>query len=317
MTEVLARRLATSGLVLLATTLVVFIVLEVLPGDPAMVMLGTSASEETLSALRLQMGLDRSAVERYLDWLVNLVRGDLGESYFFGVPVADLVSQRLSVTLPLAVFAILIATALALPLGILAASRHRGPTDLGVSALSQVGMSLPSFWLGILMIQLFAVKLGWLPAGRFPGWDTGLVNALRSLLLPATALALPQAAILTRVVRSSVLEVLRQDYIRAARARGLSPRAALWRHGVRNALIPVITILGLQFSFLVSGTIIIENVFSLPGLGRLIKQAIDQRDLLVVKNVVVVLTAMVVFVNFIVDVSYRWIDPRLRGGRRV
>ena len=316
MSVYLARRFFSALLILLAATLVVFVVLEVLPGDPALVMLGTSASEETLAALRSEMGLDRPAAVRYLAWVGGLFKGDLGRSHFFGLPVAELIAERMAVTLPLALFAILLSTGLALPLGVLAASRHNQAADLGVVGLSQLGVAVPNFWLGILLIQLFAVHLRWLPAGRFPGWEAGLAPALGSLLLPAVALALPQAAILTRVVRSAILEVMGEDYVRTARAKGLSRQAALYRHGLRNAAIPIVTILGLQFSFLISGTIIIENVFSLPGLGRLVKQAIEQRDLIVVENVVVVLTAAIVLVNFLVDLSYGLLDPRHRGAER-
>ena len=181
---------------------------------------------------------------------------------------------------------------------------------------TQLGIAVPNFWFAILLIMLFSVNLGWLPAGGFAGWEAGVWPALKSLLLPTVALALPQAAILARVTRSSVLDALSQDYVRTARAKGLSRRAALWRHAVRNALIPVVTIMGLQFSFLLAGTIIIENVFYLPGLGRLIFQAIAQRDLIVVKDLIIVLAAAVVMVNFVVDLLYAVIDPRLRGGDR-
>ncbi len=310
----LARRLTAVALTLVVASLVVFLVLEVLPGDPAAVILGTGARPDTLAALRAEMGLDRPAAVRYLAWVGGMLRGDFGESYTYGVPVAELVAARLALTLPLALLAIVLSTVLALPLGVLAASRHGRIADAGVMGFSQLGVAVPNFWLAILLIQVFAVKLRWLPAGGFAGWDAGVAAALASLLLPALALAMPQAAILARVTRSSVLEVMREDYIRTARAKGLSRRAALWRHGVPNALIPVVTILGLQFSFLISGTIIIENVFYLPGLGRLMFQAIAQRALIVVKDLVLLVAALVVTVSFLVDLSYAALDPRLRRG---
>ncbi len=314
MTTFLWRRLVALLLTTLAATLVVFLVLEVLPGDPAAVMLGVGAREDTLAALRHELGLDLPAVQRYLIWVGNLVIGDFGKSYTYGVPVAELIRDRIVVSAPLALFAILLSTALAIPLGVYAAARHGRGADAAIMAFSQIGVAVPNFWLGLLLILLFAVELAWLPAGGFGGWDNGLWAGMRSLILPAVALALPQAAILARVTRSSVLETLKEDYIRTARAKGLSRHAALWRHALRNALIPVVTIMGLQFSFLLAGTIIIENVFTLPGIGRLIFQAIAQRDLIVVKDLVVLLAITVIVVNFIVDLAYAALDPRISGG---
>ncbi len=310
----LSRRLAALAITLLVASLVVFLVLEVLPGDPAAIMLGVNAREDTLAALRSEMGLDRPAAARYLSWLGGLVTGELGTSHTYGVPVSELIAERIELSLPLALIAIVLSTALAIPLGVTAAANRNRAADIGIMGFTQIGIAVPNFWFAILLILLFAVELKWLPAGGFAGWDAGLWPALKTLLLPAVALALPQAAILARVTRSSVLETLGEDYVRTARAKGLGRRAALWRHAVRNALIPVVTIMGLQFSFLLAGTIIIENVFYLPGLGRLIFQAIAQRDLIVVKDVVVLLAGTVVVVNFAVDMAYAALDPRLRGG---
>lgn len=306
------RRLTALAATLAVAALVVFMVMEVLPGDPAEVMLGLNAQSDTLAALRAQMGLDRPAPERFLSWILAFLSGDLGTSYTYDVPVSELIAERMDVTLPLALMAILISTAIALPCGVLAA-RYRGrlPDTLLMGA-AQLGVAVPNFWFAILLILLFAVTLGWTSAGGFPGFEDGILPALGALLLPAIALALPQAAILARVTRSSVVEVMGEDYIRTARAKGLSGQAVLWRHAVRNALAAPLTIMGLQFSFLLAGTVIIENVFYLPGLGRLIFQAIAQRDLIVVKDVVVLLVALVITVNFIVDLLYAWTDPRLR-----
>ena len=308
----IARRLFTLALTLLATSLVVFVVLEILPGDPAAVMLGVGAQPDTMAALRAELGLDRPAALRYLAWLGGMLTGDLGRSYTYGVPVAELVRERLAVSLPLAGLALALAALVGIPAGVVAASRRGGGTDLGVMAATQLGVAVPNFWFAILLILLFSVQLRWLPAGGFAGWGSGLWPGLRSLILPSVALALPQAAILARVTRSAVLETLGESYVRTARAKGLPWRAALWRHAVPNAMIPVVTILGLQFSFLLAGTIIIEQVFYLPGLGRLIFQAIAQRDLIVVKSLIVLLAASVVLVNFVVDLAYAWLDPRLR-----
>ena len=313
----LVQRLTALVITLLVASLLVFLVMEVLPGDPAAIILGVNARADTLAALRAEMGLDRPAVERYLVWLGGLVTGDLGRSYTYGVPVWELVGERIGLTLPLALMAIVLSTALAIPLGVLAAARRNKPADVGVMGFTQLGIAIPNFWFAMLLILLFAVHWQVLPAGGFAGWDAGFWPALKTLILPAIALALPQAAILARVTRSSVLETLSEDFVRTARAKGLSRRAALWGHAVRNALIPVVTIMGLQFSFLLAGTIIIENVFYLPGLGRLIFQAIAQRDLIVVKDLVILLAASVVVVNFVVDLLYAVLDPRLRGGQHV
>jgi len=295
---------------LLAASLVVFIVLEVLPGDPALLMLGLEARDETLNALREQMGLNHPAPLRYMLWLGELLRGQLGTSYTYGVPVSELISQRIEITGPLALMAFLLSTVLAIPLGMFAATRRNHFGDYGVMAFSQAGMSIPNFWLGILLVLVFAVTLGWVPSGGFPGWEAGPGPAFAALALPAIALGLPEAAILARVTRSAVLETIGQDYVRTARAKGVRERRILVRHVLRNALIPMMTILGLQLAILLAGSIVIENVFFLPGLGRLVYQAVIQRDLIVVRDVVVLLVGLVVFMSFLVDIAYAVIDPR-------
>lgn len=316
MSVFLAKRVTTLVITLMLTTVVIFVVLEILPGDPAAVILGINAEADTLAALRAEMGLDRPALVRYFSWVWDLARGDLGTSHTYQVPVSELISERIAISLPLTFMAIILSTAIAIPFGIIAASRHNRPADFFVMSFSQLGIAVPNFWFALLLILLFSIALRWMPAGGFAGWDAGFFPALQSLILPAVALGLPQAAILARVTRSSLLEVLKEDYIRTAQAKGATERRTLWRHALRNGLIPVVTIMGLQFSFLLAGAIIIENVFYLPGLGRLIYQAISQRDLIVVKNLVVVLAATVVFINFVVDILYAMIDPRLRGGER-
>ena len=308
------RRLTALMVTLLVASLLIFLLLEILPGDPAAVILGVGAQEDTLRALRAELGLDLPAPVRYLNWLGEVLQGDLGRSYTYDTPVQELLLNRVELSLPLALLAILLSTGIAIPLGVFAASRHRKVADTGIMGFAQLGVAVPNFWFAILLILLFSVKLGWFSAGGFAGWDSGWFPAFKSLVLPAVALALPQAAILARVTRSSVLETVQEDYIRTARAKGLSRSQALWRHAVRNALIPVVTILGLQLSFLLAGTIIIENVFYLPGVGRLLFQAIAQRDLMVVKNLVLVLAATVVLINFLVDLLYAVLDPRLRLG---
>ena len=312
----LLKRLAGLLLTLLLASAVIFAALDVLPGNAAEVMLGESATPEAVQALEARLGLDRPAWERYASWLQGLARFELGQSISYDTPVADLVLERLTVTLPLALLAMALASVLALALGVYAASRHNRAGDIGVMALSQLGIALPSFWLAILLILLFSVQLQWFPAGGFPGWteDEGgsVQEGLWALVLPALALAMVQAAILTRITRSAVLEVLREDFVRTARARGLNQRQVLWRHVLRNAMVPVLTVMGLQFANLLTGTVVIENVFSLPGLGRLTFQAIANRDLVLVRNVVMLLAAMVIAINFVVDILYAVIDPRLR-----
>jgi len=297
-------------------SVVVFAVLDLLPGNVAQVMLGESATPEAVAALETRLGLDRPAPVRYLDWLRGLVTLDFGVSHAYDTPIIELVAERLAVTLPLALLAMTLTVVLALAAGLYAASRHNRAGDLGVMALSQLGIAVPSFWFGILLVMLFAVKLPWFPSGGFPGWSEdeggGLWEGLRSLLLPAVALAVVQAAILARFTRSAVLDVLREDFVRTARAKGLSRRAVLWGHVLRNAMVPVLTVMGLQFANLVTGTVVIENVFSLPGLGRLIFQAIGNRDLPLVQALVMLIAATVITINFVVDVLYAVIDPRLK-----
>ena len=314
MSTFVAKRLFALLLTLLVASAVVFAALEVLPGDPATVMLGVNARADTLAALRAELGLDQPLIVRYGHWVGGLLHGELGNSYTYARPVSALIAERVAVSLPLALLAMCLSTALAIPLGVLAAARHNQATDVTVMGFTQLGVAIPNFWFAILLILVFSVKLGWLPSGGFAGWDQGLLAGFKSLLLPSFALALPQAAILARVTRSAVLENLQKDYIRTARAKGLTRTQALWRHAVRNALIPVVTIMGLQFSFLLAGTIIIEQVFYLPGLGRLIFQAIAQRDLIVVRDLIMLLATTVVIVNFFVDLLYAVLDPRLRSG---
>lgn len=307
----LAKRALSLTLSLIVASLVIFAVIEVIPGDPAAYMLGLNATEDTLAALRADLGLEGSKVDRYLAWVGGMLTGDFGISYTYRVPVADLVADRLWVSLPLAAYALILSAAIALPVGIIAAASRGSVADYGIMGATQLGIAIPNFWFAMLLVLLFAVTLQWFSAGGFPGWDDPGA-AIKSLTLPAVALALPQAAILARVMRSALLETLDQDYIRTARAKGLSRGQAVLRHGLKNALIPVLTIIGLQFSFLIAGGIIIENVFFLPGLGRLIFQGITQRDLIVVESVTMLLVFAVILVTFLVDIAYALVDPRLR-----
>ncbi|MDA9209255.1 MULTISPECIES: ABC transporter permease [Planktomarina] len=306
------KRLGSLCLSLIVASLVIFACIEIVPGDPASFMLGINAQPDTIQALRVELGLDQSLAQRYLGWVGGLLGGDMGTSYTYRTPVSDIVSDRLQVSLPLALYALMLTVVVAFPVGILAAARRGSVTDITVMGATQLGVAIPNFWFAILMVILFAINLRWFSAGGFPGWDAGIFPAMKALTLPAIALALPQASILSRVMRSSLLDTLSEDYMRTARAKGLTRRQVLWRHALRNAMIPVLTIIGLQFSFLLAGAIIIENVFFLPGLGRLVFQAITQRDLIVVESVVMLLVFAVILVNFFVDIAYAWVDPRLR-----
>lgn len=314
----LLKRFATFLATLAAASVIVFAVLELLPGNAAQVILGDTATPESLAALEKKLGLDRPPLERYLDWVGGWLRGDSATSHSYDVPVAELVVERLQVSVPLALLAMVLTTVVALVLGVYAAARRNRLGDVGVMAFSQFGLAVPNFWLAILLILLFAVQLQWVSAGGFPGWSEddggGLWPGLQALILPAVALAAVQAAILARVTRSAVLETMREDYVRTARAKGLSRRQVLWGHVLRNAMIPVLTIMGLQFGNLITGAIVVENVFVLPGIGRLVFQAIANRDLVVVRDVVMLLAATVVAINFVVDLLYAVVDPRLKPG---
>lgn len=297
---------------LVVASVVIFVVIEVVPGDPASYMLGLNASAETIAALRTELGLTESRLSRYFDWITGMLQGDFGTSYTYRTPVSEMIADRIAISLPLAIYALLLSTLIAFPAGIIAATRRGSVADVGIMGVTQLGVAIPNFWFAMLLVLFFAIQLQWFSAGGFPGWDEGLLAGIKALTLPAVALALPQASILARVMRSSLLDTLGEDFIRTARAKGLTRRQTLYRHALRNALIPVLTIIGLQFSFLLAGAIIIENVFFLPGLGRLIFQAITQRDLIVVESVVMLLVFAVVVVTFLVDIGYAMADPRLR-----
>ena len=293
-------------------SVVIFAVVEIAPGDPASFMLGINAQADTIAALRAELGIDQGKFIRYFEWTSGMLMGDFGTSYTYRSPVNDMVAERIWISLPLAIYALILSTLIAFPVGLYAASKRGAPGDVAVMGVTQLGIAIPNFWFAMILVVIFAIKLRWFSAGGFAGWSEGLFTGLKSLTLPALALALPQASILSRVMRSALIETLSEDYIRTARAKGLSRKAVLWRHALRNAMIPVLTIIGLQFSFLIAGAIIIEQVFFLPGLGRLVFQAITQRDLIVVESVVMLLVFAVISVNFFIDLAYAAVDPRLR-----
>ena len=312
MRRLILRRAAAFLATLFVVSLLVFTVVRVLPGDPALLIMGTEGSPEAAAALRRAMGLDRPIPVQYVEWLGGALRGDLGRSIQYDVTVGRLILSRLAVTLPLTGLAAVFMTLVAVPLGVYAATRHGRAGDYVTMLLSQLGIAIPSFWAGLLLILLFAVRLGWVQAGGFDGWAAGLWPGLRALLLPAFALGVVQAAILTRTTRGAVLEMLGADHVRTARAKGLAERTVTWKHVLRNALLTIVTILGLQLGQLLTGSIVLENVFYLPGLGRLALGAISARDLPVVQGVVLFVAVLVVTLNFAVDVLYTILDPRIR-----
>jgi peptide/nickel transport system permease protein len=308
MRRVLIPRLASAAfsaaLAVLGVSTLVFLLIHLVPGDPVEAMLGEGASPADRGALRAALGLDRSLGTQYLDYLGGLVRLDLGNSLQAQRPVADLIGERIGPTLELAAASLILALVIAIPLGVTAA-QHRGTVlDSMVTGFSLLGAAIPNFWLGPMLILGFSLWLGWTPVSGREGWT--------SLVLPAVALGTGLAAVLARMVRGSVLEVLGEDYVRSARAKGLGPAAVLWRHALRNAWLPVLTLVGLQLGALLGGAVITETVFAWPGIGSLLIDAIGQRDYPVVQGTVLVISVLYVGVNALTDLAYGWIDPRVR-----
>lgn len=309
-----ARRIPLLIVSLVLASMLVFGLLRLLPGDVATTMGGTQASPEQVAQLRDQLGLDRSLPAQYWSWVSGAVRGDLGRSPLDGTSVAQQLGEKLSVTGPLIVGSMLLAIILAVPLGVLAAVLQRSRLGTGIGMVSQLGIALPTLWVGLVLVVVFAVQLRWLPAQGFPddGWgDPGA--ALRSLVLPAVTLALAEGAVLLRYVRSATLDVLHQDYIRSARARGRTRIGALVHHGLRNAASPVVSILGLQAAALLSGAVVVEHVFTLPGIGDMLIVDTGNRDLVKVQGELLLLTAAVLVAGFLIDLSHRALDPRLEA----
>ena len=308
----LVRRFASALLSIFLAAVLVFAALLAIPGDPAEIILGLNASPEAAAALRSRLGLDVPPVPRFLEWIGGVVRGDFGESLNYRRPVGELLAGRLQVSVPLALGAMAIACLIALPLGTFAALRQGSWLDPLIVSLAQVGAAIPSFWLGLMLILLFSVELGWLPAGGYTPWERSPAGALRSLILPAIALGLGQAAVITRMTRASMLEVLRQDYVRTASAKGLPHRRVILVHTLRNALVTIVTIIGLSMAQLLVGAIVIEQVFALPGLGRLALTAIGARDYPLLQAEVLLYATAIVGLSFVVDVLYGLLDPRIR-----
>ncbi|MGH3658636.1 MAG: ABC transporter permease [Micromonosporaceae bacterium] len=297
---------------LVGASIVVFAFMAVLPGDPARVALGVNATPAAVAQLQKEFGTDRPITVQYLDWVGGLAVGDFGQSYVTHETIGPLVVDRLGVTLWLVGSAMVVALLLAVPVGTVMAVRHRRLSGLALSTLSQLGIAVPAFLGGILAVAFFSVRLGWLPSGGWVPPAEDPVDFVRHLVLPVAALGVAQAAVLARYVRSAILDVLGEDYLRTARAKGLTPGRALVRHGLPNAAIPVTTVLGLQLATLLVGAIVVERVFVIPGLGSLLLDGVANRDLLLVQGVVMVIVVVVLIVNYAVDLCYTAVDPRLR-----
>jgi peptide/nickel transport system permease protein len=330
-TGYIVRRLLIAVPILFGITLIVFLMLHTAGGDPAVIMLGPRASDESLTALRHELKLDRSLPVQYLDFLGKAVQGDFGDSYRSRQPVSDEVFNRFPATIELAIAAMLIGTVIGIAAGVVAATRRNSIIDLTSTVGSLIGVSIPTFWLGIIMIVVFGVELKWLPiSGRidsrigadpsvrfivfsslFHGDWAILKDALKHLVLPAFTLAAWPAAIIARMTRSSLIEALHQDYIRTARAKGLTERAVIWKHAIRNALLPVVTVAGLEFGGLLAGAVVTEQVFSWPGIGKLTVDAITNRDYQIVQGVVILVGVIFIVINLLVDLVYAWLDPRI------
>jgi peptide/nickel transport system permease protein len=307
-----ARRLFQLIPVILLSSFLVFILLHLVPGDPAETVAGPDAAPEVIKAIRHKMGLDRPLVVQYGIWLGNLARADLGVSYISRMPVVDLVGYAFPATIQLALAALVLALAISLPLGVLASLKQGSKLDLFVQGFTALGLGVPNFWLGILLILLFALVLGLLPPGGRIDPLQSPAMGLKTLILPAVTLGIQIAAVFTRFVRTAMLEVLHEDYVRTARAKGLPERVVVVRHALRSALVPVVTVVGLQFGRLLGGAVVVESVFAWPGVGRLIIQAVEQRDYTVVQAALLWLVAVFLFINLITDIAYAFLDPRIR-----
>ena len=311
MPSLVLSRVLTAIPVLLLVALITFLILHLIPGDPAVVMAGLDATPDQVAALREMLRLDRSLPEQFVSWLGSALTGDLGQSLVYSRPVVAVITERLPVTLSLGAFSLLISIPLGIVLGVLAALMRGSVLDAAITSSALLGLSLPNFWLGLMFVLLFSVQLGWLPSAGYSTPDQGLWPWVRSMILPAVVLGTAQIGLLARITRSTVLEVLGLDYIRTARAKGLSEGRVVVRHALRNAMIPIVTVIGTMFSLLVGGAVVTEAVFAIPGIGRLVIQSILSRDYPVVQGVLMFTAASFVLINLVVDIAYTYLDPRV------
>ncbi|OGO32054.1 MAG: peptide ABC transporter [Chloroflexi bacterium RBG_16_56_11] len=318
MTTYIIRRLVQAFFVLIIVTLLVFLAMHLLPGDPILIFVSSgelkNTSSEEIEALRQQFGLDRPLLLQYVDWLAGVARGDFGISITHRRPVMDEISRRLPITFQLSALALVISTAIGLPAGVVCAVRRGKWVDTIVTVLANAGITIPVFWLGIMLIYLFALKMGWLPVQGFTPLTVDFWKGMRQMVMPVFCLSIFSISSTTRQTRSSMLEVMRQDYIRTAWAKGLKERVVIMKHGLKNGLIPIVTLLGMSFSFIVGGSVLIENVFNIPGMSRLMVNAVFVQDYPIVQGFVLLIAVTILLTNLIVDISYGWLDPRIRYG---
>ncbi|MFE1627869.1 ABC transporter permease [Brevibacillus reuszeri] len=308
----LLKRIVSLLPVLLVVAIVDFIIIHLTPGDPASVMLGSQATEEELAKLREQLGLTLPIYTRFFQWIIGILQGDLGWSIFMDMPVTEAIWEHLGPTLSLTILAEIIAILFAIPLGVMAANRRGSWMDQSFMTFAMLGISLPSFWIGLNLILLFAVQFNWLPAAGYQPLSSGIFNHLKYLIMPAISLGIMQGALIARMTRSSMLEVLNENYIRTAEAKGLKMWIVTYKHALRNAFIPILTVIGLSFATLVGGAVVTETVFNIPGIGKLIVNSVLRRDYEVIQGTVLMIAAAYVFINLIVDILYAYIDPRVR-----
>jgi peptide/nickel transport system permease protein len=312
MTAFIIRRLFQTIIVLIIVSMIAFIIIHLIPGDPAITMLGETATQEQIAALRQELGLDKPLVVQYVRWLGNVVRGNLGKSIMYRENVTGLVAARLPVTFHIGLLALLLSTFISIPIGIISAVRRGGFLDSFITVGANLGMAIPLFWLGILGVYVFSLKLGWLPVQGYTSTFNNFWLNARQIIMPVICLAVVPLASLARQTRSSMLEVIRQDYIRTARSKGLKETKIIARHALKNAVIPVVTLLGIQVRNLVGGSVLVETVFNISGIGRLMVKAVFDKDFLVVQGCVIMIAFVVAIANLVVDLSYGWLDPRIR-----
>ena len=308
----IARRLLALVPVALVVATVAFVLIHVAPGDPASIIAGPDASPDDIARLHRQLGLDAPFHVQLFRWYGRLARGDLGQSIFLRRPVLEAILDRAEPTILLTLYALVIAVVLGVPAGVIAARHHDGTTDQALMAGALVGISIPNFLLGLLLILFFSVRLGWFPVAGYSPLEYGWLGTLRSLTLPAFALGVVQSALIARIARSAMLDVLREQFIVAGRAKGLGERAVVYKHALKNAMIPTVTVIGISLAILISGSVIVEQVFNIPGLGRLIISAVLRRDYPVIQGVVICIAGIYMLVNLAVDLSYVVFDPRVR-----
>ncbi|POZ56901.1 Dipeptide transport system permease protein DppB [Lysinibacillus sphaericus] len=306
------RRFILLMTTILLVSMITFGVFQILPGDPVRTMLGTEADPTQIENLRSELGLDRPLYEQYTDWIKGLLTGELGHSIRFSMPVKDLLLDRLPVTMSLAVLTLTIVLMVSLPLGMFAARRQNKLSDVSLSTLTQIGMAVPSFWLGMMLILYVGMQFSFFKISGYIPWSQSVAGALSTLILPALTIAIPQIAVNFRYVRTAILEQMQLDYVRTIRSKGMSERNVMYKHVLKNAMIPILTVFGLIMAEVVAGTIIVEQVFSLPGVGQLLITAISNRDFPLVQGIVMYITVAVVVINFIVDILYSVLDPRIR-----